>query len=436
MARFYATFNHETVPSLEAKTSGNYYDPRFIGPVSGSGSVLQQGLLASQSALSSTVYAALEDVNKNGALGTVIPADVITLASTTLAWTNVYTTGSAVWQSDPKNRPNTRNILVSNGDPNLIAASPSDPGNVLRGTYDSASLALSNVLADIRDTGSLTPGNGPYGRLGTNPSRTLFSIWSAHDLNHIGWDDFTPGQVQVFTASPRANNSGVFQLDFDAGSVANGLMVELSGGSIIDDLIIRFDWKNQFLADLAGDSILDASATPAGGTANTLSGFNPGQGIIQYDWNLGTGAQLSTPVAPGRQITLNSAEVKFKDATIPAHTGISATISSGVVATVLQVQQKSLKFVASGGGVGNQYFCTNNVAAGTYYSNAITTSPDTNGLNVGGYRVFTSKTSGASLGAGYYIRGTVSTPAGPGGTYEYWSSTGGDIDGTGNVTCP
>jgi hypothetical protein len=427
MARFYATFDHTIVSALEAQTTGNFYDPRFIGANSSLGTAHQIIISGARADLSAAMLAQLDANNHNGSSGVVFPSDGIAFTGGNLTWSNAFTTGSAVWQSDPRVRPNTRNILISNGDPNLLASSPADPGSINQGYYYSASAALMNALNDIRETGSLSTGYGPYGRLGTNPSRTLFSIWNSHDLSYIAWDDFTPGQVQSFTAAPRANGAGVFTIDFNAGSVTNGLMVE----SGVDDVSIRFNWTKQYLADLAGDSILNASATPAGGSAYTLSSYNPGQGVLQYDWNLGNASALSSATAPGKELTLNSADVRFKDAVIPAHTGIEASISSNVIATVLRVQQKSIRFVSSPTTL--NHYCTNTVTAGTYYSNFI---QDQYTLAVGAYRVFGSKTSGASLGAGYYVGGDVPSPVGSGNSFNWWSTDGGDLNNSGSFTCP
>ncbi len=438
MARFYARFDHSLTLSadLEATTAGNFYERRVIGSSTSSNALLK----SRRESLSDAMYAQMDGVNKDPTQGPIIPqsntagtVNNIVRSGGNLSWTNIYKTTAipgVAYPADFRTRP-TGSIFTDDG--NLAAASPADGGSISDTLYTDASDALTNVIASIKKTKSgLTPvpppyneDGSPYDRLGTNPSRTLHSLWHDVDLNLFAWDDFTPGQVQSFTASPRANGGGVFTIDFNAGSVTNGLIMEQG----VDDVTIRFNWSNEYLADLAGDSILNATATPAGSTARTLSSYNPGQGVLQYDFSIGNTTDVMSPVAPGRELTLNSADVKFKDAVIPAHTGIQATISSNVVATVLRVQEKSIKFVASGGGIGSNYFCTNNVTAGTYYSNYIGTQYD---LAVGAYRVFTSKTSGATLGAGYYVGGNVpNNPA----SYTWWESDGGDINNTGTVTC-
>jgi hypothetical protein len=448
MARFYARFDHGVESSLEAQTTSNFYERRVITSATASGGNiapgnpdLKTGLITSRSVLSDAMYAQMDGVNRDPAQGPIIPTsnaaqtvNNITRSGGNLSWTNIYKTTAipgVAYPADFRIRP-TSSIFTDDG--NLTAASPADGGTISDSLYTAAGDAVYSIISSVKKTKSgtspapppYTEDGSPYTRLGTSPSRTLHSIWHDVNLNFFAWDDFTPGQVQTFTASPRANGAGVFTIDFNAGSVTNGLMVE----SGVDSVFIRFNWTNEYLADLAGDSILNSTATPSSGTTRTLSSYNPGQGVLQYDWDLGNTSDLSSNVAPGRELTLGNSNVKFKDAVIPAHTGIEATISSGVVATVLRVQQKSIKFVASPTTV--DYFCTNNVAASTYYSN------DLSGqyvLTTGAVRVFTSKTSGASLGAGFYIGGNVATPVGSGNSFTWWSSDGGDIDNTGTHTC-
>jgi hypothetical protein len=437
MARFYARFNHGFEATLGG-TSGteNFFERRVIGSTTSSNAVLA----AAREALSNAMQAQLDGVNKDPTQGPIIPqsntagnVNNITRSGGNLSWTNVYKTTAipgVAYPADFRTRP-TSSIFTDDG--NLTAASPADGGTISDTLYTDAGDALNTVLNSIKKTKSgLTPiappyteDGSPFTRLGTNPGRTLHGLWHDVDLNYFAWDDFTPGQVQSFTAAPRANGAGVFTLDFNAGSVTDGLMVE----SGVDSVFVRFDWTNEYLSDLAGDSILNATATPAGGSTRTLTNYNPGQGVLQYDWDLGNTSDLSSPTAPGRALTLGNSDVKFKDAVIPAHTGIQADISSTQVATVLRVQQKNLKFIAAGGGIGSNYFCTNNVTAATYYSNYIL---DQYTLAVGAYRVFSSKTSGTSVGAGYYIGGNV--PNSP-SNYTWWSSDGGDLDNTGTVNC-
>lgn len=428
MARFFARFDHDDDPTLESETGNNFFDRRVIGSTTSSNAVLVE----KRRNLSEAMAAQLDGVNRDPTQGPIIPpsntagtVNNITRSGGNLSWTNVYKTTSipgVAYPADFRTRP-TASIYTDDG--NLTAASPADGGTISDSVYTEATDALNTVLTSIKKIEGAPPhttDGSPYTRLGLNPSRTLHSLWHDVDLNYFAWDDFTPGQVQSFTAAPRANGVGVFTIDFNAGSVTDGLIVEPG----VDSVTIRFNWLNQFRADLAGDSILNSTATPAGGSTRTLSSYNPGQGVLQYDWDLGNTSDLSTPVAPGRALTLGNSDVKFKDAVIPAHTGVQADISSAQVATILQVQQKSLKFTSV---PNTDYFCTNNVAAGTYWSNYINDQYD---LAVGAYRVFASKTSGTSLGAGIYVGGNVpNNPA----SYTWWSSDGGDIDGTGTTTC-
>lgn len=196
MARIYAKFDHGTEPGLEALTTGNFYERRVIG-ANTSSFTLRAVLIASRSALSTAMYAQLDDVNKDGSRGVIIPADVITSGSGNLSWTNVYTSSIAgvVWPSDPRVRP-TASILSTNS--NVGPANPVDGGTILIGYYHSASAALNDIIqSNILDQRFSYINCGPYTRLGYNASRTLHSIWHDHDLTYFAWDDFTPDRKSV-----------------------------------------------------------------------------------------------------------------------------------------------------------------------------------------------------------------------------------------------
>lgn len=185
MARFYASFDNTTNSALEAGTTANFYQRVAIS----TGTTLQSALVSTRSALSTAVLAQLNVANRDGSLGIVVPPDVITRAAGDLSWTNVYTSTGAVWPADPRVRP-TAQILSTNS----TAVSPSDPGTISDTLYTDAQTALENCLTAMT-------GGGPRGRLGTNPWRTLASLWHDHNLTFLAWDDFTPGTVTNFVTS-------------------------------------------------------------------------------------------------------------------------------------------------------------------------------------------------------------------------------------------
>lgn len=215
MARWYAKFDHTQDTTLNA----DYFDIAKIGTDTAEGTRLRNGLIASRSALSNDVYVAgdgIEVENRDGTLGTIIPADLFTgptgtAPNQTYGWSpSLYTASTSAGglagiqiPADYRTRP-TASILS-----NFDASQLNRPATADTGTgrnynlYLSASNAVTNVLNAII-TGSNTL-RGPYERLGNYPSRTLFSIWHDASVNYFAWDDFTPGYPPGYTVNYSAS---------------------------------------------------------------------------------------------------------------------------------------------------------------------------------------------------------------------------------------
>jgi hypothetical protein len=185
MARWYASFDNSTVSGREAAASDGYYERVAIS----NGSTLKSALIATRAALSSAAYAVINAGNRDGALGIVVPNDVVTRGGGNYAWSNLYTNTGAVWPSDPRVRP-TAPIVAAGS----IAVSPTDAGTITESLYTDAQTALENCFTAMT-------GGGPRGRIGLDPYRTLASIFHDHALTYLAWDDFTPGQVQGLLAA-------------------------------------------------------------------------------------------------------------------------------------------------------------------------------------------------------------------------------------------
>jgi hypothetical protein len=179
MARWYATFNNTDNATLQA----DFFQRVTIT----NGTTLQANLISTRSALSTAALAQLNVANRDGSLGIVVPADVITRSGGNLSWTNVFTNTAAVWPSNPRIRP-TAQILSTNSTP----VSPTDSGTITDTLYTNAQTAVENCLTSMA-------GGGPRARLGVNPFRTLASVWHDHNLTYLAWDDFTPGQPTALT---------------------------------------------------------------------------------------------------------------------------------------------------------------------------------------------------------------------------------------------
>lgn len=236
MGRFYAKFDHGNVGALDTAVQGKRFDKYVIAANSASGALLRNGLIASRSVLSADAYTSINPANQNGALGIIIPHDVITRGSPNTTWTNLYTSSVAgiVWPADPRTRPPSASILST--DVSIIGpSSPTDSGQVTDSLYVAAASALNDVLSNIR-VSSAGAASGPTTRLGNSGSYTLLSLWHDHDTQYFAWDDFTPGTLQ---ARPTINIqdtgpsgsvllTGLSNYQFAADSEAN-IHVRVSG---------------------------------------------------------------------------------------------------------------------------------------------------------------------------------------------------------------
>lgn len=207
MARWYARFDGGSVSALDnANSTEGYFTKLRIGASSASAALLRDGLIASKSALSTDVYADLDGVNINGTLGTYFPDDFsgkTVSIPTYVSWSNGYSstlegiktpTTNTYGVADSVNYSKRPTGSVSYTSSAWVTAlSPADPIGVSYSTYYSASAAVRTIV----DTIQTTPGGvaqTPFTRPGTDPYRTIYSLWSNPGTDYFAWDDFSPGQ--------------------------------------------------------------------------------------------------------------------------------------------------------------------------------------------------------------------------------------------------
>ncbi len=194
MARFYAKFDGGSVSALDnVNGAGGYFTQRRIAATSASGALLRDGLIASRSAVSADVYDDLDSVNRNGNNGTYFPPDTPTFPTATLvSWSTAYSssvdgiktpTTNTYGVADSLNYSKRVTGSVVSTQPTLVGPTdPLDPVQLNYDVYTSASSAVRTTILSIV-TGSSEVGLGrgsvstPYGRLGQDESRTLYSIW-------------------------------------------------------------------------------------------------------------------------------------------------------------------------------------------------------------------------------------------------------------------
>ncbi len=89
MARFYAVFDPSTTAAIG--NSPYFYEKRYIGAnagtssqLSASAALLRNGLMASQSILSTEMYAQMDSSNEDGSKGIIIPYDSLTTSGSNL----------------------------------------------------------------------------------------------------------------------------------------------------------------------------------------------------------------------------------------------------------------------------------------------------------------------------------------------------------------
>lgn len=285
MARFYSTFDESSVAALEAINADNAYQ-RVNMP---SGTSLKSSLLSARSALSTAAYAVINAGNRDGALGIVVPNDVVTRGGGTYAWSNLFTNPGAEWPADPRVRP-TAPIVVAGSTP----VSPTDAGTITESLYTDAQTAVENVLSGMT-------GGGPRGRIGLNPYRTLASLWHDHMMTFFAWDDFTPGTPQ-------------------------GMTIFGSGG--INSFEVGINFSYQFLSDKRNTNtaqiVVTLTRTDGGGSETyTQSRTLTGSGNYPSESGLNVAFTSDYPLVAGTyQVNVN---FTIEDAVISTNPGVTAT---------------------------------------------------------------------------------------------------------------
>jgi len=209
MARWYARFDGNAETALDnTNGTGGYFTKLRIGASSASAALLRDGLIASKSALSTDIYADLDGINIDGAAGTYFPPDSPGLTINTVtpptfvSWSNGFSstlegiktpTTNTYGVADSVNYSKRLTESVSFSSSFVAALSPVDSVGAAYDTYYSASAAVLAVVNVIQTTpgGVVTT---PYTRPGTDPHRTIYSLWNNPGTDYFAWDDFTPGQ--------------------------------------------------------------------------------------------------------------------------------------------------------------------------------------------------------------------------------------------------
>lgn len=287
MARFYSTFDESSVAALEAINADNAYQ-QVLMPT---GAALKSALLTARSALSTQAYTVINAGNRDGALGIVVPNDVVTRGGGNYAWSNLYENVGAVWPSDPRVRP-TAPILST--DPASDAVSPTDAGEITESFYTDAQTAVENVLSGMT-------GGGPRARIGLTPYRTLASIWHDHEMTFFAWDDFTPGTPQGMT---------------------------IFGSGTINSFEVGINFSYQFLSDKRNTNtaqiVVTISRTDIGGSETyTQSRTLTGSGNYPSESGLNVAFTSDYPLVAGTyQVNVN---FTIEDAVISTNPGDPAT---------------------------------------------------------------------------------------------------------------
>jgi len=274
MARFYAVFDPSATAAIDS--SPYFYEKRYIGAnagtsssLSASAALLRDGLIASQSILSSEMYAQMDAANKDGSKGIIIPYDVLTTNGSNLEFSNVYTSSisGVVHPASSLTRPS--DTFISASDPRLFATG--DTGAILKSYYTNAGSAVNELLTSkIQVAVGNTTNGGPFQRDAcsgkTNQRNT--SINYDYDFSYFAWDDFQPGDptfnftqqtglirtvnndiafnfstnfvsdragtlyIQTAYFSPTGSSTPQYQLKDTSNNNLDGQSIDLSGGAL------------------------------------------------------------------------------------------------------------------------------------------------------------------------------------------------------------
>jgi hypothetical protein len=311
MARFYAVFDPTTGGAPTPPDT--YHDKRYIGAnggttssLSASAALLRDGLIASRSALSSQMYSVMDNSNKDGAKGIIIPYDSMTFSGGNLNFSNVYTSSisGVVRPTNPSTRP--PDAFISSSDPRLYATG--DTGAIPQQYYVSAAEAINDLLRNkIQTAIGNTVNSGPYVRTpcssiafygGPNARKDL-SIFHSNDMSYFAWDDFQPGE-------PTLNPQG----PYTAGAA-------LPRGS---QNTLTFRWDTQFSSDRYGSLYIFRARfigpSPAS-TAYILSGSS-GTGLEATSIDMSGGTTSFDVVIPANTLSAGNYKIEwtayFRDA--------------------------------------------------------------------------------------------------------------------------
>lgn len=302
MARFYARFDSGSANSQNTWVTAldnDYFNRRRIGANSGSGAALRNGLISSRSLLSTDALGDIADTYRNGAQGTIVPADLYTTnGSTYVSWSNagggVYTSPSStgwgvVTPASYRTRP-TGSIISTNS---LLTQRAYEVG-VAYTTYMNATSAVRAALDAVQNGAGTV--NSPFTRPGYEPTRTFHGVWHDPELQYFSWDDFTPGTgltpgVSFLGNSPVSVIVSVVDAQVQFANDWNpngyiGFIVSIEGGMVATTLQLLADGTH---APAGGYIKVGTSYSAQTGPANPSGGGNSSwswNGVNQLTWQI------------------------------------------------------------------------------------------------------------------------------------------------------
>lgn len=273
MAKFYATFGGE---------NGTFNGVGFYDKLTVTDN--RTSLIAARDALSAEFYGTIDAANQNGTLGVVIPRNGFIGSAGGYGGPTLYTYDITKWNADPTVRP-----IVEPTTTGYLGSTPgtiTDAWAIGTTNYNSATSLVSSTILSISGTsvGGVSISNGPFGRLGPDPYRTLASLHYDSAFTYFAWNDFLPGRVKNLAIAP------------DGQLVTNPTITrEVSPSNIPIEIYFDstdFQFKNdaagsiRFTATLNSGSYSLDTGTFAVGTNNSGTGWSWDASTYKLTWTV------------------------------------------------------------------------------------------------------------------------------------------------------
>ena len=283
MAKFYATFDG----SSGSFNGVNFHDKLNVA------SNTRASLISARDALSDEFYATIDAANRNGNAGIVIPRNGFIGSAGGYGGPTLYTYDITKWNVDPTVRPiaepTTTGYLGST--PGTIT----DAWSIGTTNYNSATSLVSSTITGISGTsvGGISISNGPFGRLGPDPYRTLASLHYDSNFTYFAWNDFLPGQLKTVTMSVQGLTGGEVAIGDPTPTLDTLIYMQFSNA---DYEFLNDDAGNiRFLYDLGlpsggGTITLNPAAFSIGSDTSGTGPANPrsGGGSSTWTWTAST----------------------------------------------------------------------------------------------------------------------------------------------------